>query len=159
MIDMKPGTTTAVDGTMHHCQENNNNIQYYTKRMGCTKYGNSYKEGEQFAINHLRYECKNGMVDIIGCYTDQIGRNIEIGESTIEKNMLYKCYIENGEVKYEQHPCGLEGFPACKVTRRQQPPVRIPASGQGFGAFSIAQVGIHSHKKIILIKNLYKTKI
>lgn len=34
--------------------------------MGCMKYGNKYKEGERFEKNHFRYECKNGMVDIIG---------------------------------------------------------------------------------------------
>lgn len=34
--------------------------------IGCTKYGSKYKEGEIFGKNHLRYECKNGMTNIIG---------------------------------------------------------------------------------------------
>lgn len=30
---MKPGTTAEVDGMMHYCDDNNNNIQYYTRSI------------------------------------------------------------------------------------------------------------------------------
>ncbi|VDP20302.1 unnamed protein product [Onchocerca flexuosa] len=143
-IDMKPGTTVEVDGTMHYCDNKNDNIQYYKKRIGCMKYGNKYEEGENFAKNHLRYECKNGIVDIVGCYVDETGRNFKIGESITDKHMLYSCYVENGQVKYDQHPCGLNGFPSCEVSQKQQIPIQVPTipkPDSGFDAFSIARVG------------------
>lgn len=42
------------------------NDNLYAVGMGCMKYGDEYKEGEEFAKNHLRYLCKNGMAIIIG---------------------------------------------------------------------------------------------
>ncbi|KAL3991011.1 hypothetical protein ACH3XW_34130 [Acanthocheilonema viteae] len=154
VIDMKPGTIAEVNGTMHHCDDNNNNIQYYTTKMGCMKYDNKYAEGEQFAKNHLRYECKNGMVVIVGCYMDEIGRNIEIGDIVVNNHMLYKCYIENGEVRYEQYPCGLRGTPSCEASQRQQMSLKMPTAPKprpGFGAFSIAQNINQGNDKVVSI--------
>ncbi|KAM3727564.1 Uncharacterized protein ACO02O_04218 [Dirofilaria immitis] len=141
-INMKPNTTVEINGTMHYCDDKNDNIRYYTKVVGCMKYGIKYKEGEQFAINHFHYECKNGMIDIIGCYIDDINRKIKINDSIIDKHMLYSCYIENGKVKYEQYPCGLNGFPSCEVLQKQQVPIKMPTTPKpdpGFGVFSIVQ--------------------
>ncbi|MCP9265088.1 hypothetical protein DINM_020289 [Dirofilaria immitis] len=141
-INMKPNTTVEINGTMHYCDDKNDNIRYYTKVVGCMKYGIKYKEGEQFAINHFHYECKNGMIDIIGCYIDDINRKIKINDSIIDKHMLYSCYIENGKVKYEQYPCGLNGFPSCEVLQKQQVPIKMPTTSKpdpGFGVFSIVQ--------------------
>lgn len=143
IIDMKLDSVSETNDTIHHCEDNNNNIQYYTTAIGCVKYGKKHKEGEKFARNHLRYECKNGIVDIIGCYMDEIGRNIEIGDIIVEKHMLYKCSFESGEVKYEQYPCGLNGTPSCEISQRQQGPIKKPTISKlspSFGALSIAQV-------------------
>ncbi|EFO13486.2 hypothetical protein LOAG_15043 [Loa loa] len=145
MIDMKPGTVAKIDDTIHHCDDDNNVIRYYAKTTGCVKYGKKYKEDEEFKQNHLRYKCKNGIIDIIGCYMDDIKRNLEIGDIIVDKHMLYKCYFENGAVKYEQYPCGMKGMPSCEISRQQQISIKqftMPKHSQGFGAFSVAQVKI-----------------
>lgn len=52
----------------HYCEENGNTLQYFTKTTVCTKDGKDYKEGETFNLNHLRYKCVNGVIDILGFY-------------------------------------------------------------------------------------------
>lgn len=141
-VDMKPGTTVEANGQIHHCDDNDGNIQYYATASSCMKYGNKYKEGEQFAANHLRYECHQGMVDIIGCYMGDMQRDIEIGDSIVDNHMIYRCYRENGTVKYEEYPCGLKGTPPCTAPPKQQIPSDLPIMSKmdpGFGAFSIVQ--------------------
>ncbi|CAG9530398.1 unnamed protein product, partial [Cercopithifilaria johnstoni] len=112
----------------------------------CIRFGSKYKDGEQFAINHLRYECKDGTVNILGCYMNEIGQNLEIGRSIVDKLTIYKCLSENGEVRYEEYPCGLQGMPPCEVPKqqKQQTPIKVPTVRKpipGSGTFNIMQVG------------------
>ncbi|VDM92326.1 unnamed protein product [Litomosoides sigmodontis] len=131
-VDVKLGTVTEADGVEHHCED----------IMGCIKNGIRYKEGEQFAKNHLRYECKNGMVTITGCYMEKEQEKLEIGNSAVNSNMLYKCYFENGGVMFEQYPCGLRGTPTCEIPKGEltrMPPAML-APKPGYKAFGMVQV-------------------
>jgi hypothetical protein len=56
------------DGKLeHHCEGKDETLQYSAKGNGCSRRGKDYTEGETFQENHLKYICKNGLVDITVC--------------------------------------------------------------------------------------------
>ncbi|VDN41119.1 unnamed protein product [Gongylonema pulchrum] len=79
-------------------------------------------------------------------------RDLDIGDSIVDKQMIYRCYIKDGAVMYEEYPCGFKGTPPCTAPPKQQGTSNLPfMSGfrPGFKAFSIAQHVNRGGNKIV----------
>lgn len=62
------------------------------------KAGKEYSEGDVYSINHLRYKCQGGIMDVTGCYIEE-NRDLSIGQDIVEKGMVYRCYRLGPKVK------------------------------------------------------------
>uniref|UniRef100_A0A915PGU6 Abnormal cell migration protein 18-like fibronectin type I domain-containing protein n=1 Tax=Setaria digitata TaxID=48799 RepID=A0A915PGU6_9BILA len=132
MIDMKPDTVVEVNNIIHHCENNNDNIQYYTT-----------------GIN-------------LGCYISKMDRDLELGDSVVDKQILHRCYAEGDQIKYEEYPCGFKNTPSCEVPQRMKIPTQIPTISKpnsGFGTFSIAQLINRGSDKVISGPNTMKLEL
>jgi len=65
-VSLNPGETKEDDKLTHQCESKNDTLQYSAKGNGCSRRGKDYKENDTFQENHLKYVCKNGLVDITG---------------------------------------------------------------------------------------------
>uniref|UniRef100_A0A914DQE9 Abnormal cell migration protein 18-like fibronectin type I domain-containing protein n=1 Tax=Acrobeloides nanus TaxID=290746 RepID=A0A914DQE9_9BILA len=70
----------------------------------CLKNGETFKEGELYRDNHLRYKCTSGVMHVLGCY-DDAGKEVNPGEEFLDKNKLrYHCYRKGLTVGYMYLP-------------------------------------------------------
>lgn len=74
---------------------------------GCSKNNQTFKEGDHYKYNRLRYQCKDGIMQLLGiqdilykklispflgCYDDN-GKDIEADQDFRDKNNFkYHCY-------------------------------------------------------------------
>ncbi|TMS34203.1 hypothetical protein L596_001840 [Steinernema carpocapsae] len=92
----------------------NTSTVIYSMPTTCEKDGKTYREGEKWNRGHLRYKCaKYGVYSIEGCRTDK-DRELQIGESFVDENVVHQCYTRDGAVYYRQAVCGIYGQPACE---------------------------------------------
>uniref|UniRef100_A0A914E722 Abnormal cell migration protein 18-like fibronectin type I domain-containing protein n=1 Tax=Acrobeloides nanus TaxID=290746 RepID=A0A914E722_9BILA len=89
---------------------------------GCTKNGIQFKEGEKYRHNRLRYQCMNGIMNILGCFDDS-GKEIEAGEDFRDKdNLKYHCYRKGPIVGYTYIP---EPYSATSLETIVNPSVKL----------------------------------
>jgi len=153
---LNAGETRQVGQATHLCEEKNGVIQYSSKSSGCMRNGTEYKEGDTFSLNHIRYKCQDGAIDITGCYIDE-QRDLGIGSDVVEKNMVYRCYRLGPKVEYNEYSCGYNGTPSCKPEPIPQTPNDVPALGRGlkapgYGSFAAASSSGASNVKLDLDK-------
>ncbi|KAK0407562.1 hypothetical protein QR680_019267 [Steinernema hermaphroditum] len=141
VVKMNPGTTAEDGDVVHHCDDNDGNIQYYAQPSGCTKLGKKYKEGEEFTANHLRYKCNKGVTNIEGCYIDE-HRDLNVGQDIVDGKMVYRCYRLGPKVQYEEYACGYNGTPSCKPEPIPSTPDDIPSLGHGLKAPGFSSFGV-----------------
>jgi hypothetical protein len=153
---LNAGETRQVGQATHVCEDKNGVIQYFTKSTGCVRNGTEYKEGDTFSLNHIRYKCQDGAIDITGCYIDE-QRDLGLGADVVEKNMVYRCYRNGPKVQYNEYACGYNGTPSCKPEPIPQTPDDAPALGRGlktpgFGTFVAASSSGANNVKLDLDK-------
>ncbi|KAK0394942.1 hypothetical protein QR680_001022 [Steinernema hermaphroditum] len=105
---------TSTDTTTAPAIIGNTSTVIYSMPTTCEKDGKTYREGETWNRGHLRYKCaKYGVYSIEGCRTDK-DRELQIGESFVDENVVHQCYTRDGAVYYRQAVCGIYGQPACE---------------------------------------------
>ncbi|KAI6227034.1 hypothetical protein M3Y95_00684300 [Aphelenchoides besseyi] len=127
----------------HVCEGKDGNVQYSSKGQGgCSKNGKDYKEGDKFQENHLKYECKNGIVDITGCYVKE-GQDLEIGKDVAEEGTLHRCYRLGAKIEYSESPCAGES--CTNPPPIPDTPDEVPALGRGLKSPGVASFSIVSN--------------
>uniref|UniRef100_A0A1I7Z9A6 Secreted protein n=1 Tax=Steinernema glaseri TaxID=37863 RepID=A0A1I7Z9A6_9BILA len=106
--------SSSADTTTAPAIIGNTSTAIYSMPTTCEKDGRTYREGETWNRGHLRYKCaKYGVYSIEGCRTDK-DRELQIGESFVDENVVHQCYTRDGAVYYRQAVCGIYGQPACE---------------------------------------------
>jgi len=142
-VSLNPGEKKEVGKEVHHCEEKNNTLQYFSKKNGCAKADKQYKEEEVFSANHLRYKCSNGMADVTGCYISET-RDLAIGQDVVDNSTVYRCYRLGGKIEYTEYACGMNGTPSCTPEPIPQTPDDVPSLARGLvspgvGSFSVVE--------------------
>ncbi|KAF7632129.1 hypothetical protein Mgra_00008442 [Meloidogyne graminicola] len=138
------GEQQQIGKVTHFCEAKGNTLQYYsTGAGGCMKAGKEYSEGDVYSINHLRYKCHGGIMDVTGCYIEE-NRDLSIGQDIVEKGMVYRCYRLGPKIEYTEYACGFRGTPSCTPEAIPKTPDQVPALGRGlispgFKSFSIVE--------------------
>jgi len=161
-VSMNPGEKKEVGKAIHSCEEKSGTLQYSSTGNGCTKNGTDYKEGEKFQLNHITYQCTNGIADITGCFIDD-KRPLTIGQDVVEKKegekgMVYRCYRLGARIEYNEYACGYNKAPSCTPAPIPQTPDEAPTLSRGlshgFGTFAVAQQNGSGNVKLDLDKML-----
>jgi len=129
------------DGKLTHtCEEKAGTVQYSAKGSGCARRGKEYKEGDKFQENHLKYECKNGIVDITGCYVTE-SKDLAVGQDFTENGMIHRCYRLGGTIEYAENQCAGD---SCHPPPVDSGPDDVPALGRGLQAPGVASFSVVS---------------
>ncbi|VDN08062.1 unnamed protein product [Thelazia callipaeda] len=130
-------------------------------------YGTLRVNGEEYERKNgrFKYKCSNGLEIITGklshqrCYITDTKQKIKIGDVITKWNMLFKCYLHNNVVQYEEYPCGLPGTQACEIQLNQRSLSSNVPVKPSFGAFSIAQYIYRGNDKVLTGSNTLKLEL
>jgi len=129
------------DGKLtHHCESKDDTLQYSAKGNGCERRGKDYKEDETFQENHLKFVCKNGLVDITGCYANE-NKPLSVGEDFAENGVLHRCYRLGGTIEYTENPCSGA---SCSPAKIDSGPNEVPSLARGLKSPGVASFSIMS---------------
>jgi len=129
------------DGKLtHQCDSKEGTLQYSAKGNGCERRGKEYREEETFQENHLKYVCKNGLVDITGCYVSE-SKDLTVGQDLAEGGVLHRCYRLGGTIEYSENPCSGA---SCSPPKIDSGPDDVPSLARGLQSPGVASFSVVS---------------
>uniref|UniRef100_A0A914E960 Abnormal cell migration protein 18-like fibronectin type I domain-containing protein n=1 Tax=Acrobeloides nanus TaxID=290746 RepID=A0A914E960_9BILA len=87
----------------------------------CTKDGKTFKEREEYKVEHLRYQCKDGFMHPIGCKVGDKDLNPGDVLNDKENSSYHECFQIGTRIGYREVFCGSENpcprFKEIQITR------------------------------------------